>query len=100
MCLIELFSIHLFDFLISFSLDFFGKECEDSELVFHLLPGTENRTAIFPFACLPNVSDQDLFDMNVVSDVREFWCVALFYPVYSFKENNFYVIVILAKCLV
>lgn len=99
MCLIELFSIHSFDFLINFLLDFLGKEYEDSELVSHLLPGTENRKPVLPFACLSNITDQDLFNINVVNDVYEFWHVTLLYAVYSFKGNYFYVIVI-AKCQV
>uniref|UniRef100_A0A8C4MUC3 DExD/H-box helicase 60 n=1 Tax=Equus asinus TaxID=9793 RepID=A0A8C4MUC3_EQUAS len=46
-------------------IDFSGKECEDSELVSHLMPGAESRTAVSPFACLSNITDQDLFDINV-----------------------------------
>ncbi|XP_027622588.1 probable ATP-dependent RNA helicase DDX60 isoform X2 [Tupaia chinensis] len=49
-------------------IDFLGKECEDSELVSHLMPGAESRTAISPFACLSNITDQDLFDINVIND--------------------------------
>uniref|UniRef100_A0A5F5PGH7 DExD/H-box helicase 60 n=1 Tax=Equus caballus TaxID=9796 RepID=A0A5F5PGH7_HORSE len=49
-------------------IDFSGKECEDSELVSHLMPGAESRTAVSPFACLSNITDQDLFDINVVND--------------------------------
>ncbi|XP_036089514.1 probable ATP-dependent RNA helicase DDX60 isoform X2 [Rousettus aegyptiacus] len=45
-----------------------GKECEDSELVSHLMPGTESRTAVSPFACLSDITDRDLFDMDVVND--------------------------------
>uniref|UniRef100_G1U7B3 DDX60-like winged helix domain-containing protein n=1 Tax=Oryctolagus cuniculus TaxID=9986 RepID=G1U7B3_RABIT len=41
-------------------IDFSGKECEDSELVSHLMPGTESRSAVSPFACLSNITDQDL----------------------------------------
>ncbi|XP_023386535.1 probable ATP-dependent RNA helicase DDX60 [Pteropus vampyrus] len=50
-------------------IDFSSKECEDSELVSHLMPGTESRTAVSPFACLSDITDQDLFDMDVVNDV-------------------------------
>ncbi|KAM9607634.1 LOW QUALITY PROTEIN: putative ATP-dependent RNA helicase DDX60 [Trichechus inunguis] len=49
-------------------INFSGKECEDSELVPHLMPGSESRTAVSPFACLSNITDQDLFDINVVND--------------------------------
>lgn len=51
-------------------IDFSGKECEDSELVSHLMPGAESRTAVSPFACLSNITDQDLFDINVVNDAK------------------------------
>ncbi|ELK17571.1 Putative ATP-dependent RNA helicase DDX60 [Pteropus alecto] len=51
-------------------IDFSSKECEDSELVSHLMPGTESRTAVSPFACLSDITDQDLFDMDVVNDVK------------------------------
>uniref|UniRef100_A0A671EKB7 DExD/H-box helicase 60 n=1 Tax=Rhinolophus ferrumequinum TaxID=59479 RepID=A0A671EKB7_RHIFE len=46
-------------------IDFSGKEYEESELVSHLMPGTESRTAVSPFACLSNITDQDLFDIDV-----------------------------------
>ncbi|CAK6445819.1 unnamed protein product [Pipistrellus nathusii] len=49
-------------------IDFSGKECEDSELVSHLMPGTESRTAVSPFACLSNITDQDLFDVDMIND--------------------------------
>ncbi|XP_055970315.1 probable ATP-dependent RNA helicase DDX60 [Sorex fumeus] len=49
-------------------IDFSGKECEDSKLVSHLMPGTESRTAISPFACLSNITDQDLYDIHVIRD--------------------------------
>ncbi|XP_037008816.2 probable ATP-dependent RNA helicase DDX60 isoform X1 [Artibeus jamaicensis] len=49
-------------------IDFSGEECEDSELVSHLMPGTEHRTAVSPFACLSNITDQDLFRISVVKD--------------------------------
>ncbi|XP_054984020.1 probable ATP-dependent RNA helicase DDX60 [Sorex araneus] len=49
-------------------IEFSGKECEDSKLVSHLMPGTESRTAISPFACLSNITDQDLNDTNVIRD--------------------------------
>uniref|UniRef100_A0A671EJ15 DExD/H-box helicase 60 n=1 Tax=Rhinolophus ferrumequinum TaxID=59479 RepID=A0A671EJ15_RHIFE len=49
-------------------IDFSGKEYEESELVSHLMPGTESRTAVSPFACLSNITDQDLFDIDVVND--------------------------------
>ncbi|KAM8765093.1 putative ATP-dependent RNA helicase DDX60 [Rhynchonycteris naso] len=49
-------------------IDFSGKEWEDSELVSHLMPGTECRTAISPFAGLSNMTDQDLFDTDAVND--------------------------------
>ncbi|KAK1343074.1 hypothetical protein QTO34_015846 [Cnephaeus nilssonii] len=47
-------------------IDFSGKECEDSELVSHLMPGTESRAAVSPFACLSNITDQDLFDVDAM----------------------------------
>ncbi|XP_060027598.1 probable ATP-dependent RNA helicase DDX60 [Erinaceus europaeus] len=50
-------------------IEFSGKEFEDSELISHLMPGTESRTGISPFACLSNITDQDLFDINAVNDV-------------------------------
>ncbi|XP_054984026.1 probable ATP-dependent RNA helicase DDX60 [Sorex araneus] len=49
-------------------IEFSGKECEDSELVSYLMPGTESRTAISPFACLSDITDQDLYDIDVISD--------------------------------
>ncbi|KAG8520068.1 putative ATP-dependent RNA helicase DDX60, partial [Galemys pyrenaicus] len=49
-------------------IDFPGKEHEVSELVCHLMPGTESRTAVSPFACLSNITDEDLFDIDVLSD--------------------------------
>lgn len=69
--------IFLFDFPINLLLDFSGKEYEESELVSHLMPGTESRTAVSPFACLSNITDQDLFDIDVVNDVCKFWCETL-----------------------
>ncbi|XP_043828234.1 probable ATP-dependent RNA helicase DDX60 [Dromiciops gliroides] len=50
-------------------IDFSGEECEDSELVSHLMPGTENRNAVSPFACLSEISDKDLFNIDVVDDI-------------------------------
>ncbi|XP_054557102.1 probable ATP-dependent RNA helicase DDX60 [Talpa occidentalis] len=50
-------------------IEFSGEGCEESELVSHLMPGTESRTAVSPFACLSNITDQDLFDINIISDV-------------------------------
>ncbi|KAF5923477.1 hypothetical protein HPG69_006648 [Diceros bicornis minor] len=49
-------------------IDFSGKKYEDSQLVSHLMPGAESRTAVSPFACLSNITDQDLFGINVVND--------------------------------
>ncbi|KAM7143068.1 putative ATP-dependent RNA helicase DDX60 [Molossus nigricans] len=49
-------------------IDFSGQECEESELISHLMPGTESRTAVSPFACLSNLTDQHLFDIDVVND--------------------------------
>nr|XP_058158354.1 probable ATP-dependent RNA helicase DDX60 [Dasypus novemcinctus] len=49
-------------------IDFSVEKCEDSELVSHLMPGVESRTAISPFACLSNITDQDLFDTDVLND--------------------------------
>lgn len=49
-------------------IDFSGKECEDSELVSHLMPGTESRSAVSPFACLSNITDQDLFGVHLTND--------------------------------
>lgn len=88
--------IFLFDFSFDFLLDFSGKECEDSELVSHLMPGTESRTAVTPFACLSNITDQDLFDVDVIKDVCKFCCVTFLYPVYHLREIIL-LIIILAK---
>ncbi|XP_074205151.1 putative ATP-dependent RNA helicase DDX60 isoform X1 [Camelus bactrianus] len=41
-------------------IDFTGKECEDSQLVSHLLSCKEGRRAVSPFACLSGNSDADL----------------------------------------
>ncbi|XP_066243836.1 probable ATP-dependent RNA helicase DDX60 isoform X2 [Saccopteryx leptura] len=49
-------------------IDFSDKDWEDSELASHLMPGTEGRAAVSPFACLSHITDQDLFDTNVVND--------------------------------
>uniref|UniRef100_K7E351 DExD/H-box helicase 60 n=1 Tax=Monodelphis domestica TaxID=13616 RepID=K7E351_MONDO len=50
-------------------IDFSGEECRDSELVSHLMPGMENRTAVSPFACLSEITDQDLFNIDMVNDI-------------------------------
>uniref|UniRef100_A0A7N4NJH4 DExD/H-box helicase 60 n=1 Tax=Sarcophilus harrisii TaxID=9305 RepID=A0A7N4NJH4_SARHA len=50
-------------------IDFSGEECRDSELVSHLMPGTENRSAVSPFACLSEIVDKDLFNIEVVNDI-------------------------------
>uniref|UniRef100_A0A5F8GWE2 Helicase ATP-binding domain-containing protein n=1 Tax=Monodelphis domestica TaxID=13616 RepID=A0A5F8GWE2_MONDO len=47
-------------------IDFSGEECRDSELVSHLMPGMENRTAVSPFACLSEITDQDLFNIDMI----------------------------------
>ncbi|XP_058406303.1 probable ATP-dependent RNA helicase DDX60 [Diceros bicornis minor] len=41
-------------------IDFTGKECEDSQLVSHLMNCKEGRVAISPFVCLSGNSDGDL----------------------------------------
>lgn len=69
--------IHLLVFHIYF-LEFTGKECKDSELVSHLMPGTESRTAVSPFACLSNITDQDLFDIDDLRNVCTLWCETFF----------------------
>lgn len=79
----QLFSYLIFS--IDLLLDFSGKECEDSELVSHLMPGTESRTAVSPFACLSDITDRDLFDMDVVNDVCKFWCETFFNPVFHLR---------------
>ncbi|XP_051822653.1 probable ATP-dependent RNA helicase DDX60 [Antechinus flavipes] len=50
-------------------IDFSGEECRDSELVSHLMPGTENRSAVSPFACLSEIVDKDLFNIDMVNDI-------------------------------
>ncbi|XP_044537615.1 probable ATP-dependent RNA helicase DDX60 [Gracilinanus agilis] len=50
-------------------IDFSGEEYGDSELVSHLMPGTENRTAVSPFPCLSEITDQDLFNIDMVNDI-------------------------------
>ncbi|XP_008683839.2 probable ATP-dependent RNA helicase DDX60 isoform X1 [Ursus maritimus] len=44
--------------------NFTGKECEDSELVSHLMNCKEGRVAISPFVCLSGNSDGDLLQPN------------------------------------
>uniref|UniRef100_A0A803JIA1 DEXD/H-box helicase 60 n=1 Tax=Xenopus tropicalis TaxID=8364 RepID=A0A803JIA1_XENTR len=41
-------------------INFSGEECEDSELVNHLMNCTKRRSAITPFACLSGNTDHDL----------------------------------------
>lgn len=86
-------------FSICFFLDFSGTECEDSELVSHLMPGTESRSAVSPFACLSNITDQDLFGVHVTNDVSPFCCDNFFHSVYSSMRNSLYLIRILGQCL-
>lgn len=49
--------------------DFTGKECEDSELVSHLMNCKEGRVAISPFVCLSGNSDADLLQPNTPNHV-------------------------------
>ncbi|XP_045319557.1 probable ATP-dependent RNA helicase DDX60 isoform X1 [Leopardus geoffroyi] len=50
-------------------INFTGKECEDSQLVSHLMNCKEGRVAISPFACLSGNSDGDLFQPNTPNHV-------------------------------
>lgn len=70
----------------------------DSELVCRLMPGADGRMAVSPFVWLSNVTNQDLFDIIVVKDVRECMGAAFFYLVCSFKRNNFYTMIVAGKC--
>eukprot|EP00071_Canis_lupus_P023777 XP_013975221.1 probable ATP-dependent RNA helicase DDX60 [Canis lupus familiaris] len=50
-------------------INFTGKECEDSELVSHLMSCKEGRVAISPFVCLSGNSDSDLLQPNTPNHV-------------------------------
>ncbi|XP_059230191.1 probable ATP-dependent RNA helicase DDX60 isoform X2 [Mustela nigripes] len=50
-------------------IDFTGKECEDSELVSHLMNCKEGKVAISPFVCLSGNSDGDLLQPNTPNHV-------------------------------
>ncbi|KAI5943410.1 putative ATP-dependent RNA helicase DDX60 [Manis javanica] len=50
-------------------LNFAGKECEDSQLVFHLMNCKEGRVAISPFVCLSGNSDRDLLRIDTPNHV-------------------------------
>ncbi|KAM9082357.1 putative ATP-dependent RNA helicase DDX60 isoform 2-T3 [Megaptera novaeangliae] len=50
-------------------IDFSGKECEDSQLVSHLMSCKEGRAAISPFACLSGNSDGNLLHLETSDHV-------------------------------
>uniref|UniRef100_A0A8C0D8E0 DExD/H-box helicase 60 n=1 Tax=Balaenoptera musculus TaxID=9771 RepID=A0A8C0D8E0_BALMU len=50
-------------------IDFSGKECEDSQLVSHLMSCKEGRVAISPFACLSGNSDGNLLHLETSDHV-------------------------------
>ncbi|XP_054432048.1 probable ATP-dependent RNA helicase DDX60 [Pteronotus mesoamericanus] len=50
-------------------IDFTGKECEDSQLVSHLMSCKEGRRAISPFVCLSGNSDHDLLHLETPDHV-------------------------------
>ncbi|XP_057577866.1 probable ATP-dependent RNA helicase DDX60 [Hippopotamus amphibius kiboko] len=50
-------------------IDFSGKECEDSQLVSHLMSCKEGRVAISPFACLSGISDGNLLHLEASDHV-------------------------------
>ncbi|XP_029794930.1 probable ATP-dependent RNA helicase DDX60 isoform X2 [Suricata suricatta] len=50
-------------------ISFAGKECEDSQLVSHLMNCKEGRVAISPFVCLSGNSDGDLLQPNIPNHV-------------------------------
>ncbi|XP_064332033.1 probable ATP-dependent RNA helicase DDX60 isoform X2 [Camelus dromedarius] len=52
-------------------IDFTGKECEDSQLVSHLLSCKEGRRAVSPFACLSGNSDADLLHPETPDHVTQ-----------------------------
>lgn len=60
--------------------DFTGKECEDSELVSHLMNCKEGKVAISPFVCLSGNSDGDLLQPNTPNHVSG-------NGVYTLKKN-------------
>ncbi|KAM5173685.1 putative ATP-dependent RNA helicase DDX60 [Callospermophilus lateralis] len=50
-------------------IEFTGEECEDSQLVSHLMNCKEGRTAISPFVCLSGNFDDALLQSEISSDV-------------------------------
>ncbi|XP_028350083.1 probable ATP-dependent RNA helicase DDX60 isoform X2 [Physeter macrocephalus] len=50
-------------------IDFSGEECEDSQLVSHLMSCKEGRVAISPFACLSGNSDGNLLHLETSDHV-------------------------------
>ncbi|XP_017363054.1 probable ATP-dependent RNA helicase DDX60-like isoform X3 [Cebus imitator] len=48
---------------------FTGKECEDSQLVSHLMSCKEGRVAISPFVCLSGIFDGDLLQLETPNHV-------------------------------
>ncbi|XP_072796225.1 probable ATP-dependent RNA helicase DDX60 isoform X3 [Vicugna pacos] len=52
-------------------IDFTGEECEDSQLVSHLLSCKEGRRAVSPFACLSGNSDADLLHPETPDHVTQ-----------------------------
>ncbi|KAM9191809.1 putative ATP-dependent RNA helicase DDX60 [Dugong dugon] len=51
------------------NINFAGEECEDSQLVAHLMSCTEGRKAISPFVCLSGSTDGDLLRPQAIDNV-------------------------------
>ncbi|XP_006896732.1 PREDICTED: probable ATP-dependent RNA helicase DDX60-like [Elephantulus edwardii] len=51
------------------NIDFTGKQCEDSQLVSHLMNCKEGRKAISPFVCLSGNTDADLLEPHTINQV-------------------------------
>ncbi|XP_075786303.1 putative ATP-dependent RNA helicase DDX60 isoform X8 [Pelodiscus sinensis] len=45
-------------------IDFTHKECDNSELTFHLMKSTKSIASVSPFTCLSGIVDEDLFDAD------------------------------------
>ncbi|XP_068953370.1 probable ATP-dependent RNA helicase DDX60 isoform X2 [Petaurus breviceps papuanus] len=50
-------------------IEFTGKKCDTSKFVSHLMDFKKNRSAVSPFVCLSGVTDQDLLQVQNVSNV-------------------------------
>ncbi|XP_073433219.1 probable ATP-dependent RNA helicase DDX60 isoform X2 [Dendrobates tinctorius] len=55
--------------LLLSKINFSGTECKDSGLVDHLMPYSEGRSGISPFACLSGNTDEDLMNMENLSSL-------------------------------